>query len=119
METIKLQIGTLQAMQSGQTQDLTRPVEFEGEKLAELTTFGQGRNGGPTDTRGMTETLYRTADGRLILYAEDWSHWQGEPNVYSLQEVTEDDLSVGGAYEELGREAGFGRALTLDEALKR
>jgi len=52
-----------------------------------------------------------------VVYVEDWSRWQGEPNHYSLCQVTEADLGVGGRFEALGREAGFGRPLTLDEAL--
>jgi hypothetical protein len=48
---------------------------------------------------------------------EDWSRWQGEPNTYDLLEVTEADLGPNGRFEALGREAGFGRPLTLDEAL--
>ncbi|MBI4672789.1 MAG: hypothetical protein HY741_14105 [Chloroflexi bacterium] len=49
--------------------------------------------------------------------SNDWSHWQGEPNTYALHQITEADLQTGGQYEQLGREAGFGRPLMLDEAL--
>ena len=76
-----------------------------------------GRDGGITSTRGTTQTLYRTADGRLVVHVREWSHWQGEPDVYTLREVTAEDLSVNGRFEALGREAGMGHALTLDEAL--
>ncbi|MFA5266041.1 MAG: hypothetical protein WC378_19640 [Opitutaceae bacterium] len=65
----------------------------------------------------MTETLYRTADDRLVVYVDDWSRWQGEPDTYSLHEVAQTDLQPGGLFESLGRECGFGRPLTLDEAL--
>jgi len=117
MEHITLRIGTRTATGSV-TQDLTRDVEFEGEELARRKEYGYSdRTGGVTDTRGTTETLYRAADGRLVVYVEEWSHWQGEPNRYHLLEVTEDDLGVNGRFEALGREAGFGRPLTLDEAL--
>jgi len=116
MKTVKLWIGTEQHMRDGRTQDLTRPVEFEGEELAKLITFGDHK-GSPTDTRGITETLYRTEDGRLVVYVEEWSRWQGEANHYDLIEATEGDLGATGRFETLGREAGFGRSLTLDEAL--
>ena len=76
METVKLYIGTEQHMRDGRSQDLTRPVEFTAEELAKLTTFGEHR-GSPSDTRGVTETLYRADDGRLLVYVEDWSRWQG------------------------------------------
>jgi len=92
-------------------------VEFVGEKLAERTEYGEGRNDGITDTRGVTETLYRTEDDRLVVHVEDWSNWQGEPTITTLEEVTEADLQVNGRFEALGAEASFGRPLTLDEAL--
>jgi len=117
MDTVKVYIGTEQRLRDGRVNDLTRPVEFVGEERASLSTFGAGRDGNPTDTRGVTETLYETDDGRLVVYTEDWSHWAGEPNTYTLQEVTEEDLCANGRFEDLGREAGFVGPLTLDEAL--
>ncbi|MBN1975946.1 MAG: hypothetical protein JW918_00970 [Anaerolineae bacterium] len=117
MDTIRVSVGTYTVGNGNIVQDNLRPVEFEGEKLAEVKSYGTGRGGGPTDTRGITETLYKTADGRLVVYVEDWSHWQGEPNTYSLHEVTEADLGPNGRFETLGREAGMGRPLTIDEAL--
>ena len=118
MEKITVRIGTIQSGGSGIVQNTTREVEFVGEELARRKEYGYSdRTGGVTDTRGTTETLYKTEDGRLVVYVENWSHWQGEPNSYHLVEVTEDDLGVNGRFEALGREAGFGRPLTLDEAL--
>lgn len=117
METIKLVIGKVQALQDGRVQDSTRPVEFVGEEIASLATFGQGRNGQPTDTRGTKEILYKTEDEQLVVYVEEWSHWQGEPNFYRLHKVSRAELEPGGRFEDLGREAGYGRPLTLDEAL--
>ena len=90
----------------------TRPVEFEGENLAERREY-EG-----DDTRGTDETLYSTPDGRFIVYEESWSKWQGEYNNYSLHEVHINDLGINGWFEALGRIAGFGRPLTLDEALE-
>lgn len=117
METIKVLIGTVESLRSGESQDLTREVEFEGEELAKYRKYGDDRNGKPTDTRGVKETLYKAEDGRLIVHIKDWSKWQGEPNTYSFQEVTEADLGPDGQFWQLGAEAGFGRPLTLDEAL--
>ena len=117
METIQLHVGSYSCT-SNTEQDNRRPVEFVGEKLATRTEYGTSdRTGGLTDTRGTSWTLYRTQDGRLVVHIEDWSHWQGEPNTYTLVEVTEADLQPNGHFEDLGREAGFGRPLTLDEAL--
>jgi len=103
---------------SGFTQDLRREVVFVGERLATRTEYGHSdRTDAITDTRGTTETLYRTEDGRLVVYIEEWSRWQGEPNEYRLVEVGEADLTPGGRFEALGNEAGLGRPLTLGEAL--
>ena len=117
MEKVTVSIGSVVAGSGGFTQDDTRKVEFVGEQLATRTEYGTGRGGGVTDSRGATETLYETEDGRLVVHVEDWSHWQGEPNTYSLVEVTEADLQPGGRFEQLGYESGYGRPLTLDEAL--
>jgi len=117
MDTITVKIGTITGG-SNFTQDLTREVQFEGEELATRTEYGMSDRGFATDTRGVTETLYKTAEGRLVVHINDWSRWQGEPNVYSLQEVTEADLQPNGRFELLGQEAGLGRPLTLDEALE-
>lgn len=118
MEKITVQIGSIVSGSSGQTNDNRRDVVFVGEQLAERTEYGTGRDGvSITDTRGRTETLYRTDDGRLVVHIKDWSRWQGEPSTYSLRQVTEDDLGPTGDLAELGAEAGMGRPMTLDEAL--
>ena len=116
MDTFRIEIGTVVAMNNA-TQDNTWQVEFIGEKLATRTEFGTTHKGAITDTRGVTETLYKTEDGRLIVHVEDWSWWQSEPTTYTLYEATEADLQPGGRWELLGAEAGLGRPLTLDEAL--
>ena len=117
MENITVFVGSVTAGSGNLVQDNRREVEFEGEKLAKLTDYGTGRDGAPTDTRGVTETLYKTGDGRLVTHVEDWSRWQGEPDVCSLHEVTAADLSGSGRFARLGIEAGYGHPLTLDEAL--
>lgn len=111
MDTHQVKIGTIRVI-NGMQQDDRRPVEFDGDKLANRTTFT-----GDDDTRGVTETLYKTDSERYVVFAEDWSRWQSEPSFYTLLEVTESDLQVGGRYESLGRKASMGRPLTLDEAL--
>ena len=116
MDTIKVLIGSVTTGSGGLTQDTTREVEFVGELLAENRHAGEHK-GNITDTRGMIERLYRTEDGRLIVHVENWSRWQGEPNTYDLHQVEEADLGPSGWYWQLGQEAGFGRPLTLEEAL--
>ena len=115
-DRITVLVGTYTVGSGGIVQDSTREAQFRGEELAQRTEYGYHK-GNITDTRGVTETLYRTDDGRLVVHIKDWSRWQGEPTTYSLLEVTEEDLGVGGRFEALGREAGLGRPLTLDEAL--
>jgi len=117
MAEIKLTVGIIAVAYNGAHIDTRQEVQFEGEKLGEYREAGTGRDGGPTDTRGTVETLYRADDFRLIVHTYEWSHWQGEPDVETLCEVTEADLQPGGRFEFLGAECGFGRPLTLEEAL--
>jgi len=117
METIEIWIGSIQSTSGGRTEDNTRLVQFEGEKVAEHTFLGEDRNGNLIDTRGTTRTLYKTPDGRLIVHQKEWSQWQGEPTTYVLYEVSEKDLGPTGPFGALGREAGYGRPLALDEAI--
>jgi hypothetical protein len=112
MDTIKVHVGTRRTLRSGQAVDSLRPVEFNAEKLARKTSYH-----GDDDTRGITETLYRTADDQLVVYIEDWSRWQGETTTLALYEIEEEDLQTGGRCEALGFEAGYQDALTLDQAL--
>lgn len=116
METITVYVGTEHHMRDGRTQEDTRPLEFVGELLAKQTSFGYHREQ-ISDTRGTTETLYRAEDGRLLVHIHEWSKWQGEADRYDIFQVTETDLQPAGRFEALGREAGYGRPLTLDEAL--
>lgn len=112
MDKIKICISTVYSNRSGGIEDCTRPVTFEGERLAQRHSYDDGGN-----TRGTTLTLYRTTDGRLIVHTKYWSQWQGEKSIYDLKIVADADLDAGGKYELLGREAGLARPLTLDEAL--
>lgn len=112
METIEVFIGSSRILSGGQVVDTLRPVSFFGEKLGEYATLT-----GDNDTRGIKERLFRVNDGRLIVHVKAWSRWQGEPDTHSLHEVTEADLQPNGRFEFLGAASGFGRPLTLDEAL--
>ena len=118
METIQVLVGDVVTASNGFVQDNTREVEFVGEELASRMEYDYDyRRGSITDLRGVTETLYKTEDGRYIVHVKDWSRWVNEPTRHSLLEVTEDDLGVNGRFEALGREAGMGQPLTLDEVL--
>jgi len=110
-ERVQVLVGRMVAV-NGFWQDFTQQVEFEARKLAEFHRYL-----GTDDTRGVSEVLYQTPDGRLIVHVKDWSSVQGEPTYYKLVEITQDDLQPGGRFEFLGREAGIARPLTLDEAL--
>jgi hypothetical protein len=95
----KLLVGSVR-MVAGRRRDLTRIVEFEGEKVA-THTMVRGADG----MRGVTETLYRTVNGRLIVYVENWSKREEEGTIYSMLEVTGEDLRKGGRFETLGEGA--------------
>lgn len=118
MEKVQVKIGSVTVGSCGLSQDTTRTVEFVGEELAWRTQAGEHRSQ-ITDIRGVTETLYKTDDGRLVIFVEDWSQWEDGPVTYSLSQVTEADLGVGGHFEVLGAKMNFERPLTLDEALER
>ena len=106
METVELKIGPVVGLKYGALEDRRRPVVFEGEKLAEHGWYDDVRL-----------TLYRTADGRVVMYIEARSHSQGGPSVCALRAVTPEGLGIHVGIEVPGRAAGMGRALTLDEAL--
>jgi hypothetical protein len=118
MDKYTVFIGTMEVLSDGQTQDDRRPVEFEADRLGEYTAYGyDDKSGRLTQTRGTTETLYRAADGRLVVHSREWSHWRGEPTIESLRQVSAGDLEPTGDYEALGVACGMGRPWTLDEAL--
>ena len=112
MDTIELSVGSLCVIDGCQQDDL-RPVQFRGELVGSRRELTDDRG-----TRGRDESLYRTDDGRLVVYIENWSRWQGEPSYYKLIAVDETDLGVNGRFEMLGRACGMARPLTLDEALE-
>jgi hypothetical protein len=51
MDTINVTVGSYTAG-NGIVQDNTRPVEFEGEKLAKVNSYGYKDSGAPDDARG-------------------------------------------------------------------
>ena len=111
MAKIRLKIGSFTTHNSGITTNTRRLVEFEGVLVAELLYYT-----GESNARGARERLYDVG-GRMVVHVYTWSNWVGEPSMYSLYEVTDEDLGADGRFEELGRQAGLGRCLTLDEAL--
>ncbi len=78
------------------------------EEVATRTEHGTDRMGAPSDTRGLTQTLYRTEDGRYLVFVLDWSHWIGEPDVSRLSEASIEALGPMGVYAQLGAAAGLG-----------
>ena len=116
MATVTVQIGTEYNI-NGRLQSDLRPVQFDAEQIAENAYYVGIEGEPPSDSRGVTETLYRAADGRLVVYVERWSRWRDEPNAFELKQANKEDFDVGGEFEALGRIAGLGRPLTLDEAL--
>ena len=106
METVKLWIGKVERLRDGRSSDMRRPVEFEGEKLAEVTTYRQ-RKSSVTGPRRTTETLYRAEDGRLLVYTQEWSRCYGEAEHHSMQQVMAEHLGPDGRFSALGREAGM------------
>ena len=112
MDTIKVYVGSSGTSHSGMPLGDLGPVEFEGEKVATVTTL-EG-----DETRWTTQVLYKTTDGRYVVYVQEKTQWVGELSHYKLIEVSLEDLGVGGRFEQLGRKGGLGRPMTLDEALE-
>jgi len=115
VEQQTVQIGSITVGNSGQTSDTRRDVAFSAEELGQYSEPGTHK-GHVTDSRGVNQSLYRTADDRLIVHVEDWSHWAGEPTSYALVEVTEKTLTS--RYVGLAQACGFDvTPLTLDQGL--
>lgn len=114
MEKIQLLVGSVIVGVSGVTLDTTRKVVFVGERLAEHSITGI-HEGQITDTRGTKQALYRTSEGRLIVYVVNWTDWVGKPTTYTIQETTRAELAE--HFPDLADQIGLGRPLTLDEAL--
>ena len=120
MQEIKLSVGRISTSLDGTvTDDGTKQVCFHGEELGSLSIPGYDNHNQLTDTRGTNQTLYQAEDDRLLVHVHEWSNWQGESTIYTLHLVIEEDLQTVGRFEDLGAVAGYGRPLTLDEALER
>ena len=120
MQEIKLSVGRISTSRNGTiNDDGTKEVRFHGEELGSLSIPGYDNHNQLTDTRGTSQTLYRAKDGRLLVHVHEWSNWQGESTIYTLHLVVEEDLQTEGRFEDLGAVVGYGRELTLDEALDR
>jgi len=112
MEEITVRIGRFM----GATGNTWRQVSFEGEKLGEVITYtyGEDRQGELVGTRGVTQTLYRKSDGRLVVHVSRWVRWRGEPHTETLLEVTLPDLQPGGKFAKLGGICGFASVALCD-----
>ncbi len=119
MATVTVEIGEVWVV-GGREQDNTLRVEFEGKRICARIEYGTKKASGVVDDmRGVTRILFKTADSGLIVHTLAWSKRQGEPSVSRLEGVCLATLQPGGRYELLGTDAGYGRPLTLLEALER
>ena len=110
METITVYIGSVLTGVVGGGTDTRQKVQFEGEQLGECLSSGINRTVcGKSETRGTSQTLYRTADGRLLVHVYEWSQQPGDPSVETLHEVSAADLQPSGRYALLGADCGFAR----------
>lgn len=112
----KLVVGSVTHSSGGHVHVSLRDVEFEAEELGSYSEPENNPHGSPT--RGRVETLYRPPDGLLVVHIKNWTHWQGETNSYRLIPIPDSALRTTGVFESLGYACGFGRPLTLDEALE-
>jgi hypothetical protein len=111
MKTVKLLVGSEGSTSWGKFVENTREVEFKADLLGEVELPVYDRD------RGIKQELYRTSGKQLIVYTYEWTNWQGETSWRSIAEVSNEHLGPNGRYEALGLACGFGRPLTLDEAL--
>jgi len=114
MEKQQVLVGTAVSNNSGLTRDTTRAVVFDGQRLGVYHEPGT-HEGTISDTRGTIKTLYRAGDGRLIVHSDRWSNWQTEATSYTIHTVTQADLEKHHPF--LAEKCGFGKPLTLDQAL--
>lgn len=118
MDTIRVEVD-LVAVLSTERRGTRRAVDFIGEQVGK-PHCEVGRD--PQDimrltgTRGELQTLYRTAEGVLLVHVLKWSQWTGDALTATLYRLTDDaHLQPGGRFEGLGRAVGLGRALTLNQ----
>jgi len=72
------------------------------------------------DGRTYNQTLYQTDDDRFVVYTI--VHYEekevGEVDLYTLKEITLQDLQPGGSHEALGHACRMESTLTLDEGIE-
>jgi hypothetical protein len=95
MEKIKLLVGHNYAF---------RPVEFVGEMVAECACNINHATEGRVDSE---QTLYRTEDGRLLVYSMSAPSGPVAREIYLLREIAQEALEDGAEFAELGRAAGI------------
>jgi len=95
MEKVKLLVGHNYAF---------RPVEFVGEVVAECACIMDLATEGRVDSE---QTLYRTEDGRLLVYSMSAPSGPVAREIYLLREIPPEALVEGAEFEELGRAAGI------------
>jgi hypothetical protein len=100
MEKLTLRVGSSRITEEGLEEGEIRPVTFMGEELATSTLQASAEGAGT-----VTETLYRTDTGRLVVQIEDLSK-PGERH-YSLHPVTPEDMEPGGKFAALGEGGWF------------
>lgn len=113
MDKLTVYVGRVVAGPTGELHDTRQQVEFEGELLGERIEHGMKRNVcGHAGSEGRTETLYKSADGRLLVHVHQWSEHPGKLSIEELHEISETDLLPGGSFALLGAECGFGSSPT-------
>jgi hypothetical protein len=95
MEKVKLLVGHNYAF---------RPVEFVGEMVAECACTLDHASEGRVSSE---QTLYRTEDGRFLVYSVAAPSGPVAREIYLLREIPEGALLEGAEFEELGRAAGL------------
>ena len=108
-------IGSSTHSSGGHVHQRLRDVEFRAELLG---SYSEPELCSGSPNRGTVYTLYCTAAEALVVHVTCWTHWQGETETFRLYSVTISDLQIGGEFEDLGNACGYGRPLTLAEAIE-
>ena len=118
MSILRIYVGEFESSESG-TRDERDIVSFEGDELADLRHEDPSKFYNPGGSyMDMTKTLYKAADGRLVVHSEIAGEIGGTVRSSSwIEQVTVEDLRPGGRLEDLGQQLRPKRTLTLDQAL--
>lgn len=121
MQTVNVVIGSAIVVMGMGADDFAPPEVVDDRQRVEFEAEIIGQYNRLTDEESLDrlcETLYRTADGRLIVHSADLPTWATDRRGrWTLREIREADLRPGGRFQALGARCGYGRPLTLDEAL--